>query len=98
MSVNVVGFTNYPLGILTDADYSIFFLSNPGIWQREGKETGISLVFPLSGSEDFSEFEMPTSLSFDRLFDSGAGGNGKVLFPASENEFGKEPWISDGTP
>ena len=94
MSVNVVGFLDLPASNLINADSSLFFTSFPGIWQTQGEETGISLVFPPSNSEEFSEVD----IRIDGLQASGAvGGNGNLLFSASENEFGHEPWISDGT-
>ncbi|MEM7591919.1 MAG: ELWxxDGT repeat protein [Cyanobacteria bacterium P01_A01_bin.83] len=89
MSVNVVGFLDFPPSNLIDADTSIFFASSGGIWQSGGEETGVSLVFPPSDSEELENFNFNVS--------DAVGGNGNLLFSASENEFGQEPWISDGT-
>lgn len=95
MSANVVGFLDFPAFNLINADTSIFFISSGGLWQSGGEETGISLIFSPFNSEEFSEVELRI-VEFQGI-GGVAGGNGNLLFAASENEFGLEPWISDGT-
>lgn len=99
MSVNVVGFlesTSTTTGAfnLIDADTSIYFAfsdsSSLEIWKTEGEETGIFQVFPPSNSEELENLVI-SNLGV-------AGDSEQLLFAASENEFGNELWISDGTP